>query len=250
MFRFDGKICNFIEREIYVACEIFLAHKFWSINPRVAIPVNLISVDRESEKVAPPRRFLDRFAPLFFSPLLPLSLGRADFRPRVSRVYYSLRGWEKGRPHANGGNAVVNCFRFIASFSPCLYCYSHGKILGRHTSGTLLNYFWSGGWNYLISQRLSDLVLNSERDLNLYAWWMNRKKFWKRVLPFFFWFNFFDRENIRNFLWLLILILNVAFVNCDCHFRARRRIDFVRRRAIFIIPWYVIYRVCIFKCYV
>lgn len=71
MFRFDGKICNFIEREIYVACEIFFAHKFWSINPRVAIPVNLISVDRESEKVAPPRRFLDRFAPPFFSPPLP-----------------------------------------------------------------------------------------------------------------------------------------------------------------------------------
>lgn len=31
----NGKICNFIEREIYVAwlaCEIFLGHKFRSIN--------------------------------------------------------------------------------------------------------------------------------------------------------------------------------------------------------------------------
>lgn len=156
MFRFDGKICNFIEREIYVACEIFLAHKFWSINPRVAIPVNLISVDRESEKVAPPRRFLDRFAPPFFSPPLPPpSLGRADFRPRVSRVYYSLRGWEKGRPHANGGNGRGELFSFYRFVFAVSSPYSHGKILGRHTSGIPLNYFWSGGWNYLIGRRLS-----------------------------------------------------------------------------------------------
>lgn len=88
-------------RNLLFACEIFLAHKSWSINQRVVIPVNLISVDRESEKVAPPRRFLDRSAPpspFFFFPFFWDA--RISKRPRVSRVYYSFRGWEKGRPHA------------------------------------------------------------------------------------------------------------------------------------------------------
>lgn len=156
MFRFDGKICNFIEREIYVACEIFLAYKFWSINPRVAIPVNLISVDRESEKVAPPRRFLDRFAPPFFSPPLPPSLfGTRGFPPtRFARLLFAsrLRERETARERRKRRGELFSFYRFVFAVSSP---YSHGKILGRHTSGIPLNYFWSGGWNYLIGRRLS-----------------------------------------------------------------------------------------------
>lgn len=85
-------------RNLLFACEIFLAHKFWSINPRVVIPVNLISVDRESEKVAPPKSLSRSFPFFFFSCFFPLLWdARISKRPRVSRVYYSFRGWEKGR---------------------------------------------------------------------------------------------------------------------------------------------------------
>ena len=160
MSRLDGKNLQLYRaRNLLFTYEIFLVHKSWSINQRVVIPVNLISVDRESEKVAPPRRFLDRSSVafyLFFFSFLPLLWDtRISKRPRVSRVYYSFRGWEKGRSKRDRtrrserkrvSQPAVNCFCFIASFSLCSPLLQSGKNPGTSHRDTL-NYFWSGGWN-------------------------------------------------------------------------------------------------------
>lgn len=144
-------------RNLLFACEIFLAHKSWSINQRVVIPVNLISVDRESEKVAPPRRFLDRSAPpspFFFFPFFWDA--RISKRPRVSRVYYSFRGWEKGRPHATkqaetrkpASGELLLLYRFV--FALFALRYSQGKILGRHIGIRWIIFGVAGGINLLV----------------------------------------------------------------------------------------------------
>lgn len=143
-------------RNLLFACEIFLAHKFWSINPRVVIPVNLISVDRESEKVAPPCRFLDRFLFSFFLVFFPSFGTRAypnahAFRASIIRFEVERKGGRKetARDEASGkrvSQPVVNCFCFIASFSLCSPLLQSGKNPGTSHRDTL-NYFWNGGWN-------------------------------------------------------------------------------------------------------
>lgn len=110
MSRFDGKNLQLYRaRNLLFACEIFLVHKSWSINQRVVIPVNLISVDRESEKVAPPRRFLDRssvaFYLFFFLSSLPSPLRHAHIQTptRFARLLFVSRLREREvekRPHA------------------------------------------------------------------------------------------------------------------------------------------------------
>lgn len=140
-------------RNLLFACEIFLAHKSWSINQRVVIPVNLISVDRESEKVAPPLlafsivpllRRLFLFSPSFGTRVYP---NAHAFHASIIRFEVERKGDRTRRSKRKRvSQPVVNCFCFIASFSLCSPLLQSGKNPGTSHRDTL-NYFWSGGWN-------------------------------------------------------------------------------------------------------